>query len=113
MNKNKHPDFRVRIPEDLKEKIRASAEEYNRSMGADIVARLEDSFAGVTNANEYSEKLQEIAGELVALSTENREMRRLYIDALNSNFDKIPKGLKSKYGVLLNQLIEDEKKPAD
>jgi|GEM_PF-3086820 len=45
MSKNRHPDFRVRIPEDLKEKIRASAEEYNRSMGADIVARLEASFA--------------------------------------------------------------------
>ena len=112
MNKNRYPDFRVRIPDDLKEKIRASAEEYNRSMGADIVARLEDSFAGVANTKEFSEKLQEMAGELVALSAENRETRRLYIEAINSNFDKIPKGLKSKYGVLLNELLEDEKKPA-
>jgi uncharacterized membrane-anchored protein YjiN (DUF445 family) len=78
-------------------------------MNADIVARLEDSFAGVTNANEFSEKLQEMASELVALSTENREMRRLYIEAVNSNFDKIPKGLKSKYGILLNELLENEK----
>lgn len=45
MSSNRPPDFRVRIPEELKEKIRASAEEYNRSMGADIVARLEASFA--------------------------------------------------------------------
>ena len=44
MSGNRPPDFRVRIPEELKEKIRASAEEYNRSMGADIVARLEASF---------------------------------------------------------------------
>lgn len=44
MSSNRPPDFRVRIPEDLKEKIRASAEEYNRSMGADIIARLEASF---------------------------------------------------------------------
>lgn len=44
MSGNRPPDFRVRIPEDLKEKIRASAEEYNRSMGADIIARLEASF---------------------------------------------------------------------
>ena len=107
------PQYKLRLPAELRDKIKESAGTHNRSMNADIVARLEDSFAGVTNANEYSKKLQEIAGELVALSTENREMRRLYIDALNSNFDNIPKGLKSKYGVLLNQLIEDEKKPAD
>ena len=44
MSANKHPDFRVRIPEELKEKIRFSADENNRSMGADIVARVEQSF---------------------------------------------------------------------
>lgn len=104
MSGNRPPDFRVRIPEELKEKIRASAEEYNRSMGADIIARLEDSFAGVANTNEFNEKLQEMAGELVALSTENRELRRLYLEAINSNFENIPNGLKSKYGRLLNEL---------
>ena len=107
------PQYKLRLPEKLRDKIKESASAHNRSMNADIVARLEDSFASVTNTNEFSEKLQEMAGELVALSTENREMRRLYIDAINSNFDKVPEGLKSKYGVLLNQLIEDEKKPAD
>ncbi|MGE6329705.1 Arc family DNA-binding protein [Psychrobacter pacificensis] len=44
MSANKHPDFRVRIPEDLKEKIRVSAEKHNRSMGADIIARVEQTF---------------------------------------------------------------------
>ena len=44
MSANKHPDFRVRIPEELKEKIRFSADENNRSMGADIVARVEQTF---------------------------------------------------------------------
>lgn len=107
------PQYKLRLPEELRDKIKESASTHNRSMNADIVARLEDSFAGVTNANEFSEKIQEMAGELVALSTENREMRRLYTEAINSNFDKIPKGLKSKYGILLNELLEDEKKPTD
>ena len=106
------PQYKLRLPERLRDKIKESASTHNRSMNADIVARLEDSFAGVTNVNEFNEKLQEMAGELIALSTENREMRRLYIEALNSNFDKIPEGLKSKYGILLSELIEDEKKPA-
>lgn len=44
MTNKRPPDFRVRIPEDLKEKIRVSADKHNRSMGADIVARLEQSF---------------------------------------------------------------------
>ena len=107
------PQYKLRLPEELRDKIKESASTHNRSMNADIVARLEDSFAGVTNINEFNEKLQEMTGELIALSTENREMRRLYIEALNSNFDKIPEGLKSKYGILINQIIEDEKKPTD
>lgn len=44
MTNKRPPDFRVRIPEDLKEKIRDSAEEHNRSMGADIIARVERTF---------------------------------------------------------------------
>lgn len=36
--------FRLRIPEDLKSRIEKSAEENHRSMTAEIVARLEESF---------------------------------------------------------------------
>jgi ketol-acid reductoisomerase len=44
MTNKRPPDFRVRIPEDLKEKIRVSAEDHNRSMGSDIIARVEQTF---------------------------------------------------------------------
>lgn len=44
MSQHLHSDFKIRIPDDLKEKIRRSANELNRSMTADIVARLEASF---------------------------------------------------------------------
>lgn len=45
MGKNLHADFKIRIPAELKEKIRQSAEQHNRSMTADIIARVEQSFA--------------------------------------------------------------------
>ena len=37
-------EYKMRMTQDLKEKIVASAKEHNRSMNADIVARLEESF---------------------------------------------------------------------
>lgn len=44
MSQHLHSDFKIRLPDELKEKIRHSASELNRSMTADIVARLEASF---------------------------------------------------------------------
>lgn len=44
MSQHLHSDFKIRIPDDLKDKIRNSANELNRSMTADIIARLEASF---------------------------------------------------------------------
>lgn len=56
MSQHLHSDFKIRIPDDLKEKVRRSANELNRSMTADIVARLEASFeskAAQVPASEY------------------------------------------------------------
>lgn len=44
MSDNRYPDFRIRIAPELKEEIRLSAEKHNRSMGADIIARVEQTF---------------------------------------------------------------------
>lgn len=44
MGQHLNVDFKIRLPHDLKEKIRKSAEFHNRTMTADIVARLEQSF---------------------------------------------------------------------
>lgn len=107
------PQYKLRLPEELRSKIKESANTHNRSMNADIVARLEDSFTGATNASEFNEKLQEMAGELIALSTENREIRRLYVDAINSNFDNVPSDLKSGFGKLVNTVLNESKKPTD
>lgn len=43
--------FRLRIPEDLKLKVEEAAKENHRSMTAEIIARLESSFAAGTDDN--------------------------------------------------------------
>ena len=40
----KHVTVRLRVPPELRDKIAASSEQYNRSMNADMVARLEQSY---------------------------------------------------------------------
>ncbi len=44
MSKHLGVEYKVRMPQELKDKISESAKELNRSMNADIVARLEESF---------------------------------------------------------------------
>lgn len=45
------PQYKLRWPLELKEKIAQSAKEHNRSMNADIVARLEESFEHQENSD--------------------------------------------------------------
>ena len=47
-----HPQYNLRWPEDLRQKVAQSAKEHNRSMNADIVARLEESFS--QNQNDFN-----------------------------------------------------------
>ena len=62
--------YNLRWPDDLKEKIAQSAKEHNRSMNADIVARLEQSLANedlptITQADrDYLNKIQSIEEKL-------------------------------------------------
>ncbi|EPC2247676.1 Arc family DNA-binding protein [Acinetobacter baumannii] len=42
--KQTDPQYKLRWPAELRDKVSASAKAYNRSMNADIVARLEQSF---------------------------------------------------------------------
>ncbi|ESK54880.1 hypothetical protein F990_02323 [Acinetobacter tjernbergiae DSM 14971 = CIP 107465] len=44
MSKHLGVEYKVRMPQELKDKIAESAKELNRSMNADIVTRLEESF---------------------------------------------------------------------
>ncbi|MDX0466705.1 Arc family DNA-binding protein [Sinorhizobium medicae] len=51
--------FRLRIPEDLKNKIQAEAERNHRSMTAEILARLESKFEP-SGSTEISKALLEL-----------------------------------------------------
>lgn len=54
-----HPQYNLRWPEELRDKVAASAKKHNRSMNADIVARLEASFSDenspISIANKFTD----------------------------------------------------------
>ena len=59
------PQYKLRLPPELKEKIVASSKEHNRSMNADIVARLEETFKPVnpSSLGLTSEQLEQLAAQ--------------------------------------------------
>ena len=54
------PQYKLRWPEDLRQKVVQSAKEHNRSMNADIVARLEQSFEQPPSAELSPTQLEQI-----------------------------------------------------
>ena len=54
-SKHLNAQYNLRLPDDLKEKVAQSAKEHNRSMNADIVARLEESFEPEVKVSETLE----------------------------------------------------------
>ena len=56
----KHVTVRLRVPPELRDKIAASSEQYNRSMNADMVARLEQSFEQPPSAELSPAQLEQI-----------------------------------------------------
>lgn len=67
--------YQLRLPQELRDKIKESASTHNRSMNADIVARLEASFGSnvkltddqKTGYEELKQNLKIISEELEAL----------------------------------------------
>ena len=56
MGKHLGVAYNLRLPPELKDKITASAKELNRSMNADIVARLKQSFErNISNEHEIND----------------------------------------------------------
>lgn len=69
MGKHLGVAYNLRLPPELKDKIAESAKELNRSMNADIVARLEQSFEKhITSEHEVND-----LRELLKQSIENNK----------------------------------------
>lgn len=64
------PQYKLRWPEELRDKVAASAKAYNRSMNADIVARLEKSFELESDLSPLNMPPEELKRRLEKAKTE-------------------------------------------
>lgn len=76
--------YNLRWPDELKEKIAQSAKEHNRSMNADIVARLEKSFEPQINPTETFE-FESIKRAYIEQANEVRLLREMLEKVLKEN----------------------------
>lgn len=67
-SKHLNAQYNLRWPNELKEKIAQSAKEHNRSMNADIVARLEESFTetNLVASDPYKRMLLAVIAGIIA-----------------------------------------------
>lgn len=84
MGKHLGVAYNLRLPPELKDKIAESAKELNRSMNADIVARLEQSFEKpITTEHEVND-----LRELLKQSIENNKKYFQMIEELLKKSEK-------------------------
>lgn len=79
MSEPKYPSqlaerFQIRMPDGLRDKIRAAAEENKRSMNTEIIARLEESFDPRSRANVF--------GVAITVSEEDRREAFILAEAI-------------------------------
>lgn len=92
------PQYKLRWPEDLRQKVAQSAKEHNRSMNADIVARLEESFKhDAGSVTDYEKTVQKMLFNVMA----NLHKEGVQIEVIDEAMDKA-----------INDIdCENEKKP--
>ncbi|MDC4508855.1 Arc family DNA-binding protein [Acinetobacter baumannii] len=71
--------YNLRLPQELKDKIAQSAKELNRSMNADIVARLEDSFTASNTQLRENETIidKDLLNELLSMKAELSKISKI------------------------------------
>ena len=85
------PQYKLRLPERLRDKIKESASTHNRSMNADIVARLEASF-------EADSKLTDVEkADYEGLKKELKQEIRLMAEEINALANQVTEYQNKKY----------------
>lgn len=96
------PQLKVRLPQELKDKITESALNLGRSINADVVARLEQSFE-ITN-NENNDEVYELVSEKFLLNLmrvlkeqglDNNSINRTIVKSANLLLDDEPKKIQN------------------
>lgn len=63
------PQFKLRLPPELRDRIEQAAKESKRSINAEIVSRLELSFSHGEDFAKYASKLDEASIEIIRRTT--------------------------------------------
>lgn len=80
----KNPQYNLRIPQDLKDTLTSAADENNRSLNQEIIARLQESFEAAllktqfdTVERNYHICLEEVAFAQTEISTRDAKIHKL------------------------------------
>ena len=94
-----HPQYNLRWPEELRQKVAQSAKEHNRSMNADIVARLEESFtSGLVASDPYKRMLLAVIAGILAQQADREK------PSFEEAIDRIVKAIMIDENTLQNRL---------
>jgi hypothetical protein len=98
------PQYKLRWPEELRQKIAQSAKEHNRSMNADIVARLEESFtSGLVASDPYKRMLLAVIAGVLAEQADKEK------PSFEEAIDRIVKAIMTDEKTLQNMLSANNK----
>ena len=102
----KHVTVRLRVPPELRDKIAASSEQYNRSMNAEMVARLEESFtSGLVASDPYKRMLLAVIAGILAEQADREK------PSFEEAIDRIIKAIMIDENTLQNMLSINKKAP--
>jgi hypothetical protein len=100
------PQYKLRWSEELRDKIQESAKQHNRSMNADIVARLEESFtSGLVASDPYKRMLLAVIAGILAEQADREK------PSFEEAIDRIIKAIMIDESTLQNMLSVNKKAP--